>query len=241
MDLLAILGRGIQRLDPNSDSTLISSWALTEDIEICDSNLAHLTVRVPKDDSNQSSIVGGGELNLRAGLEFIKKHQPRYVVCAYAHRAEYLLSVNGPTESEVISNLVNQAFRDEKIPSPNVLIWNRDRVLSGPSNTGVEVLNIFKLALEYGLQSVGIVTVGVHVPRTATYTAKHRSVHDKYRVLSVNILESEEILLRSNELLWGSRVEILRASQSFARNWAREADGIQKIIRDVYRNAKPRA
>ena len=251
-DILAVLGRGIQCLDPGSDPTDVASYVLTEDLEVCDENSAHLPVRVPADDSSPYCMVGGGEMNLEAGRILIRRYRPRFVVCAYGGRSDYLKSVDGPTESEVMSKglaklLATDALHLTRIRSvrdfrlSEIVVWPRERELPVPSNTGQEIRNAFDLALECRITTVGIVTVGVHVPRAMTYVAKHLSRHGVYEGLSVQVFESEEMLVTADPKSW-PRVEALRNSQAFTRNWGgknREADGISRIVRDVYGDAKP--
>ena len=246
IELLAIMGRGIQQMPyPIIDPTKVRDWTLTDNLEVCDVNSAHLAVQVPVDDDNPYCMVGGGWLNIKAGVRLVDMQHTRIVVCAYGHRSDYLASIGAPSESEVMSQQFMEHIlrvNNEELwrPSfPEVVVWERTRTLPGPSNTGQELRNIFDLALERGLRKIAIVTVGVHVPRTATYVSKLLSVHERYRELHPMVLESEEVLLRSYEALRPD-FETLRASQSFARNWAREADGIQKIVRDVYGDNKPK-
>jgi hypothetical protein len=230
-DLIAILGRGIQK-----DK---SAWSLTEEIEVCDKNSAHLIDRVSPDDENPCSMIGGGELNLIAGKILIENQDikpPKIVVCAYGHRAQYLEDADAPTESEVMSEQLKPFIPEET----ELLVWDKHRYPKPlvPSNTRQEMLNVLDLALEKKCSRVAFIAIGVHVPRAATYLAKHLSVYEKYRVLNPVVLETEEILL-ANRVKYSSLVEKIRSSKSFARNWVREADGIQKIIRDVYGDAKP--
>lgn len=245
-DFVAILGRGIQRLNAKSPVGYINSWALTEDLELCDETSAHLPVREPADDGNPFCMIGGGDMNFDAGLELVYRYKPKVVVCAYGGRSGYLESVNGPSESEVMSNrLMIQIENNHSVQAwqpgfPEVVIWKRDRQLPFQSNTRQELLNIFDLALERNLSRIALVTVGVHVPRTNAYIAKHFSVFEKYRDLSPVLFESEEILLSKDREKNTVRVEAMRRSESFKRNWAREADGIQKIVRDQYGDAKPK-
>jgi len=244
-DMVAILGRGIQRLSAGG------SWALTENLELCDTNSAHLPVRAPIDDTSPYCMIGGGEMNLRAGLELIRQHKPKIVVCAYGGRSEYLESINGPSESEVMSEMLYLKMADDphfmdRWGGPDVRVWPRTRQLPVPSNTRQELLNIFDLALEHdsifmqNFPNVAIVTVGVHVPRTATYVAKHLSTNPKYQSLCPVVFESEEVLLAVDRNKFAPEVEAMRNSKSFARNWEREATGISKIVRDVYGDAKPK-
>jgi len=247
-DLLAILGRGIQKLKADAPNEDISSWVLTEDLEVCDERSAHLPVRVPVDDSSPHCMVGGGDLNLTAGLELIVDLRPRIVVCAYGDRSDYLKSINGPTESEVMSSelgrrLVASPHLASSLPykmKPGIVVWPRSRSITGPSNTGQEIRNIFDLALDEEMNDVALVTVGVHAPRTWTYVGKNQSRDTKYQSLSVRLFDSEEVLLKADYEKYAPRVDALRKSQSFARNWEREAIGISKIVRDVYGDAKPK-
>lgn len=249
-DILAIMGRGIQMLDPKSDPTRATSYDLTEDLEICDERSRHLPVhlpiRIPADDENPHCMVGGGRLNLLAGIELTLDYNPVLVVCAYGHRSNYLKHVGGPTESEVMSAELADIFRALPYNPPThreieIVAWPRTHSLPIPSNTRQELLNIFDLALERRFTQIAIVTVGVHVPRIATYVAKHLSVYNEYRTLSPVIFESEAVLLRADYEKYKGRVERLRNSRAFTRNWGREADGISKIVRDVYGDAKPKA
>lgn len=237
-DIIAILGRGIQRLNETDPAENISSWVLTEDIELCDKDSAHLPVRISADDENPYCMVGGGEMNLAAGIKLISAQPPRklgLIVCAYGGRSQYLESIDAPSESEVMSRSLIDRLDCEDC----IAVWCRDRQLPVPSNTRQELLNIFDLAVRLGLRSIALVTVGVHVPRTATYVAKHLSVYPQYRGLAPIVLESEEILLANDRGVFSPRVEGMRKSKSFARNWEREAIGISKIVRDVYGDAKP--
>lgn len=246
-DFVAILGRGIQRLEEAAAVTKVSSWVLTEDLEVCDKNSAHLPVRVPVDDASPYCMVGGGDMNMLAGQFLIEQYQPKLVVCAYGHASDYLRSIGAPTESEVMGKMLQERWgmlaslqKWNPTSYPEVEVWSRTRTVPGvPSNTRLELLNIFDLALERGFRRIAVVTVGVHIPRTTTYISKHQSVYSKYRELSIVPFESEEVLRVTNHAKYGPRVESLRNSQSFARNWDREAIGISKIVRDVYGDAKP--
>ena len=234
-EMIAILGRGIQRESENG------LWFPSEDLVVSDERSAHVSVKIPVDDDNPLCMVGGAELNLLAGITLMNMYLPLIVVCAYGARMPYLESIDAPSESEVVSKQLLMSFGNcgpaDNRP-PEVIIWERKRK-SMASNTRQELLNIFDLALERGLSRIALVTVGVHVARTGVYIAKHLSVYEKYRRLSPVVLESEEILLAVDRRKYGFRVEALRNSKSFARNWEREAIGISKIVRDVYGDVKP--
>ena len=234
--LLAILGRGVQILDPKADPTDVTSYAPTEDLEICkrdpeNQRLSHLRVRIPADDDHPDSIIGGGELNLLAGLVLIRDLHFNYAVCAYGHRSGYL-KPDGPSESEVMSRWLDEQF---SFPS-EIRIWSRNRELSTPSNTAQEFINILDLAVDLKCTGVVITTIGVHVPRAAVFLG-HAIAQGgtKYGELSPPVLlRSEEVLLAADPEKWGSRVKQLRESKSFARNWEREAIGMRDWVLDQY-------
>ncbi|HTY39755.1 MAG TPA: hypothetical protein VMC43_01535 [Candidatus Paceibacterota bacterium] len=243
MDLLAIMGRGIQMLGPN-DPKRIESYVLTEDLEICDEMWGHLAIRIPADDRDPHCVVGGGDLNFAAGFELICKYHPKMVVCAYGDRSTYLKSVDGPSESEVMSEMLQREFdRLDAFPVawefPKVVVWPRTRVFQGASNTKQEIVNILDLALEHGLTDIGIVTVGVHVPRTAAFVARNVSGEKKYRDLNATCFESEAVMLASiGGHVWTEHIKAIRNSQAFARTAANEARGTLAFLQGKYLSAK---
>lgn len=115
IELLAILGRGIQKVGKDG------VWEATEDLEICDENGAHLAVRLPADDEHPHCLIGGGELNLHAGAVLARLHAStlKAVVCAYAPRPPYLAEVDGPNESEVMSEQL-KTLLDKEVASSNL-------------------------------------------------------------------------------------------------------------------------
>ena len=235
--LLAVLGRGVQMLDPDADPTDVKSYAPTEDLEVCKRDpktqrLSHLRVRVPADDDHPDSIIGGGELNLLAGEALIRDARPDYVVCAYGHRAGYL-KPDGPSESEVMSRWLKERSLSY---GPVVEVWERNRELSGPSNTAQEFINILDLAVGRDCGKVIIVTVGVHVPRAAVFLnqAIARKIENYGELSPPVLLRSEEVLLAADPEQWGPRVKALRESNSFAENWERETLGMRDWVLDQY-------
>lgn len=232
-DFVAILGRGIQRLSPDGP------WVLTEDLEVCDTDSAHLAVRVPVDDTNPLSMIGGGEMNLLAGYHLIEEYNPSLAVCAYGDRSKYLKSIAAPSESEVMSEMLAEMLSYKHGHSPEIAEWSHTREMAGPANTRQELINIFDLALNERMDNVAIVTIGVHVPRTATFISMHMGNFRQYRDLRVVLFESEEVLLRVDREKYASRVDAMRNSASFQRNLKNEMIGIDKVVRDIYGDNKP--
>ncbi len=228
LQILAIHGRGVQQLYENGP------WALTEDLELCDKDGAHLSVRKPADDDNPLCMVGGGELNLLAGVEVYKREGANIVVCAYGDRSNYLKSIDAPSESMVMSD----HFIEATHRSVSSKIWTKEMSLPGPSNTNRELQNIFEFAVANSYTEIGIVTVDVHMPRTMVMAQRHLA-KPEFRHLNARFFVSEQVLVEANPTLYGPRREALRHSKSFTRNWEREQLGILKTITNAYDDEKP--
>lgn len=241
MEILAILGRGICKLRESDPDGEVSSWHLTDDLEICTDIGAHLAVRVPVDDTHPNCLVGGAQMNLEAGKALILQHAPQVVVCAYGDRSKYLKDIGGPSESQVMTEALRTILVGADLPrKPELVIWDPARSKGFASNTRQEILNIFDLAIELGLTRIGFVTVGVHVPRTATFITKHISTFPEYQHLSPVLFESEEALLGSSKQ-WKPRVDVLRKSQAFSRNLANEFKGTLAALTGKYNAVKEQA
>ncbi len=236
MDMLAILGRGICKVRESDYNSEISSWHLTEDLEIRSDLGASLPVRVPVDDAHPNCLVGGGQMNLEAGKVLIRQYEPQVVVCAYGDRSKYLKDVDGPSESEVMTEILRRRLiNDHQVfKEPEMVVWYRHRLTDLASNTRQEILNIFDLAIKLEFTRIGFVTVGVHIPRTATFIAKHISTFSKYQHLSHFMFESEEVLLGYSQQ-WKPRVDALRNSQAFSRNLANEFKGTLAALTGKYK------
>ena len=228
LEVIAIHGRGIQRLHENGP------WVLTEDLEFCDKDSANLPVRKPADDNNPFCMVGGGELNLLAGVEVYKREGAKIVVCAYGDRSNYLKSIDAPSESMVMSGCFIEATSN----SVSSKIWTREMSLPGPSNTNRELQNIFEFTVANHYTKVGIITVDVHMPRTMVMAQRHLA-KPEFRSLNAQFFVSEQVLVETNPALYGPRREALRRSKSFARNWEREQLGILRTITNAYGDEKP--
>ncbi len=216
LGILAILGRGIQR--SSSDGT----WVPTEDLELCDKDGSHLAVYKPPDDNSPYCMVGGSELNVLAGIELYKNEGAKIVVCAYGDRSKYLTTINGPSESMVLSEMFKKVY-----PNATVNVWTKEMTAEA-SNTNRELQNIFELANNRGESTVGIVTINLHMPRAMVMTQRHLA-KTEFRHLSVRFYVSEQVLVEKDPA-YGPRCEALRHSKSFTRNWEREQTGILMVL-----------
>jgi len=227
--LLAILGRGIQKTTPDGP------WLPTEDLEVYGEDGAHRTIRVQADDENPKCLVGGGELNLRAGIELYKKLDQRVVVCAYGHRAEYLKKIGGPSESEVLSTLFAAEVKKVIGVTPTVDVWLRTREVEGKSNTNTELKNIFELAVGLGLGGVTVATVSVHIPRVLLLAERHISSVSQFKNLELQFFSSEEVLLDSEpQEYWDERIRRMHGSKAHLRALHLEMNGVRAIIDGTY-------
>ncbi len=232
MQLLAILGRGVQQLESGGP------WVLTQNLEVCDVNGAHLAIRKPIDDQDPHCLIGGGELNFRAGILLCRLYASslKAVVCAYGHRSPYLASINAPSESEVMSEKLIYFFHETGHSHPKIVVWPRERIVEGRSNTNREIQNAFELAVEMGFTEVGIVTVSVHYARSLLIAHRHLMKpgfsHLKLQCfVSENVILAETNSFRSNEEEDMSR---MHGSQAFMRTLFYEQRGINCLLAGNY-------
>ncbi len=226
IELLAILGRGLKEQDGN--------WFLTRDLEMGNESGMYVKERLPVDDNDQNCLVGGGKLNLYAGIELCREHSAtlQAVVNAYGERAPYLVAAGGPSESEIAYDYLSQRFPPTE--RPEVIVWPRERKTgNGRSNTDQEFFNIFCLAIERGYRAVGFVTVAVHYARALLMASQHLA-KPEFAQLTLQAFVSEAVLLRSNAQKYGSRLRTLHRSQAFMRTLFREQRGINALLSGTY-------
>jgi hypothetical protein len=210
--LLAVLGRGIQQ-----DST--GKWVLTDLLEVCNEVGAHLAVQPPEDDNNPNSCIGGGKINLLAGVELYKYFRPALTVFAYGARTKYLHEIGAPSESRVMTEEFLRILESE---SPTVEVFGEAAWGKTAAGTFEELDNIFTRAIHHGIKNVAIVTVAVHVPRTALMVSVqlNKSVFDGK--IFPQIYTSELILESARPVEFRGLFAKSVSSQSFRRTLARE-------------------
>ena len=224
MELLAIFGRGIQKSDD------VSLWGVTEDFEVLADDGAHHVIRKPVDDSNPNCVIGGGELNLLAGVELKKRYSPPYIVCAYAHRALYLKKADSPSESQVMSREFLRKCKERGLPKPNLVVWPTKDDRDGVSNLRTEVINILEFALQHSCSVIGMVSVFVKLPRIAVFVDEELQKLDAKKKLVVRLFASELVLLEADSRAYAERVLNVLSSDAFRRNVAREKKGTSDLL-----------
>jgi hypothetical protein len=229
MELLAILGRGIHQ------ETKGGPWRLTEDLEVCDERGAHLPVRVRADDANPNCLIGGGEMNFMAGWWLINEHEPHVVVFAYGSRSDYLVSADGPSEGEVMSeqylNPPNLLWKSTSLS--DIVVWPRGKIVPGRSNTDRELQNIFELALERNFTKIGVVTVHVHCARVLLMAQRHL-VKPEFAHLKLQFYVSESVLMNVEPNVYGPRIRAMHFSKAFMRSMHCEVRGINHLLAGTY-------
>ena len=235
--MLCVLGRGIQQAYENGP------WTPTGDLELCDERSDHLPVQQPVDDKNPLCMVGGGELNIRAGVvlyiqQLLKESPYDLAALEYGNRSEYLLKVNGPRGSEVCAKEFIQRIESETGGAPNVDIFDEAAWNVKGSNTNQELHNMFTCAIKNGIEEVHLVTIDLHMPRTFVLAQRHLA-NPELAHLNLRFFTSEQVLAGADPAQFDLRREALRQSKSFARNWEREQVRIFKILTNAYGDEKP--
>ena len=110
--------------------------------------------------------------------------------------------------------------------------------MPGPSNTNRELQNIFELAVKKEVDTVAIITIDLHMPRTLVIAQRHLAKREFQR-LDARFFVSEQALAEADPKTYGPRREALRRSKAMARNWAREQLGVFRIITNAYGDEKP--
>ena len=214
-----MLGRGANQ-DSNGD------WRLTPLFEICDEKGAHLPVRLPENDGDPRSCIGGGEIIVKAGVELYKYFHPAMSVFAFGAASAYLHNLRkegkyAPSECEVgtreFLRLASDAGEDPGVTLFDEAEWNKET-----SGTDQELHNIFTLATRLDIKNVAIVTVDVHCARTSVMIAGHMQNPDFAGRIFPQLYVAEQILENSNPENYSGFWERSVHSQSYFRTHQRE-------------------
>lgn len=228
IELLAVLGRNMY-LDGKTGwhpSRDLAVWGVTNDY------YGSVANQDAVDESSSDCFLGGGELNILAGVELYDQYRPRLVVCAYGDRANYLKEAGGPTESEV-DTAEFQRLANEKLLTPEVKVWT-DEMRASAFNTLQELLNIFDLAVLSGLTKIGLVTIVSHLPRTIFFANRHLASVEKYEALRVEYFAAELVLAAANPARYVQRVLGMFSSLAFTRSAGLEAKGVRDFLAGNY-------
>ena len=228
--LLVVMGRGIQQETPGK-------WYLTEDLEVvADDRGGHLPTRVPQDDNNPLCLVGGGKLNVIAGMELYKKLNPELVTLAYGDRHPYLRDIGAPSENQVMTDafLKLMKFVGAEGMESRTARWTLTESETRP-NSKREIQNSLELAAGVGIHDVTVVTVLVHAWRLSLFIKELQSEHPELRPLRINLVTSEEVLLEADPETFDQRIRNMHASEAFMRTIRTEGFGINHVLNGRYK------
>lgn len=225
-DLLVIMGRGIRR--QRSDV-----WIPAPDFVELDEEDKNIVNHAGLPDESPNCFIGGSELNLLAGLELCRKYPFKLAVCAFGGQPYYLKQVDGPTESEIMSQELCRLAAESNVSLPTLEIWTKDLPDKVPANTSRELENIFELALKKELARLAIVTVTVHFPRTIVF-ARHHLSRPAFKDLRAHFFASEQVLLMADASIYLNRIQRVYNSLAFQRNAGLESLGLTAFLEGRY-------
>lgn len=210
-DLLAVLGRGIQRVD--------GRWTPTSYLEVYNGR-RHSATPLRGGDEHPQCRVGGSQINIDAAVEVLKR-APIPCVLAYCPRAKYLRVIDGPSENAVMTQALLK-----RLPDAEVIRWTeRDR---GPSDTLIEIRDVVQLARQRGFRHVLFLTILAHVPRVLLLAEREIPSPIRFTVAS-----SETVLLAHRPKLY-RRISKLMASRAFVRSVNLEILGVNRLLAGSY-------
>ena len=226
--IICVLGRGIERVQTSSGER----WRPTRYIEAVDRDGHHTGYRVRSTSvTDDSSLIAGANANVLALCErwkecrLLQRQLPLIIFAAgrppYLFQAEPLL-----TEGSVLSENFQRRTRTE---SCEILILAQNR------NTKDDIFECSRLAVERKLCDIEVITVSVHIPRTAELA---RLAQVEMPQLRFHLIASEAVLQRRYARFARFRVvyEEIQRSRAYHRTAAREAAGIRALRSGDYRH-----
>ena len=227
-DIICVLGRGIERVQTSSGER----WRPTRYIEAADRDGHHTGYRARSATVNDdTSLVAGANANVLALCERWKEcrllqRQPPLIVFAagrppYLSQAEPLL-----TEGSVLSENFQRRTR---IKNCETLILAQNR------NTKDDIFECARLAVARKLCDIEVITVSVHLPRTAELT---RLAQLEMPQLRFHLLASEAVLQRryARFARFSAVYGEIQKSRVYLRTAVREAAGIRALRSGNYRH-----
>jgi hypothetical protein len=229
MEGLLIAGRGI-----NSKDGVFAPTAL---LEVLAPSREHQLVQQPVDDFNPLCYIGGGNFNVRAGVEIYDRLRPRLVAFAYGNtRTQAFKDADAPFEGPVMEEMFLHLLHEKGIAPPQTLTWtvNEEELC----NSQREIRQFMELAIERRMGSIGIVTVAVHMLRIQVFVALLKQ-EKHFAHIDVQFFVSEVELLAANWPMYSPFVAAELASHAFKRNAADELAGTCKAVAGTYTFDKP--
>jgi len=227
---LLVAGRGISMVN--------GVFAPTDILETLTQRGTHPLNRLPVDDNSHLCYIGGGEWNVRAGAEVCKRLRPRLVAFAYGDtRTKEFIEAGAPYEGPVMVSVFTRLLREKGLKNMEVRTWTTHN--GELCNSRREIRQFLELACAEAIRNVGIVTVMVHMPRVQMFVAELQQ-ESRFAGMEVQFFTSETELMTADPATYGPQIAAMLRSRAFARNWARELEGIAKVANGEYSENKPR-
>ena len=226
-DLICVLGRGIERVQTNSGER----WRPTRYVEAVDENGRHTGYRRHEASMNDNrSLIAGANANVLALCErwgeckLLNRYPAAIIFAAgrpaYLSGAEPLL-----TEGQILFETF-QRRAGAKESEAIVLAQNR--------NTKDDIFECARIAAERKLCDIEVITVLVHIPRTAEFI---RLAHTEMPRTRFRLTASEAILQKryARFTKFNTAFEAVRKSRAYLRTEAQEAAGVLALRSGGYR------
>ena len=225
---VCILGRGIERVSTSRGPV----WRPTRYIEVPSANGEHGGCRLPADPNDDVSLIAGSNANVIASCELWARlalaGKPFRLLILGAGRPAYLAAESDPalTEGRI---LVAHLLRRAHPPLANVEIITLER----NRNTRDDIEETIALAGAKLIDTVGIITVQVHLPRSIEFARRSR-----WRGRPVHLIfTSAEALLAHRYSKHRGVMSVLTQVESMAayhRTLTREEHGLLALVAGRY-------
>jgi hypothetical protein len=228
---------GVPRWTLQAHKRLRHLWVLGGD-----PNTARPDVLAEKNDDDPNSVIGGGELNLAAGMMLYDELNPQAIVFAYGDNSPALAAKGFPSESSVVSQIFVEKIKERWDETPNVIVFDSDdwKTEGKASGTFNEIRNILRLATRENVDEVVIVTILLHMTRAAGMLEQHlRDPGFTALRKKVRFEVTETVLLRTDPDNYAERIWEIFGSQSYLRNLQREANGLVALRKGTTQTNKP--
>ena len=226
MDVLCVFGRPIEKVN--------GRWALSAYFERLSETGAHTGVRSPDIDPNADDpriVVAGAEANATASALFFEKLRrkgdaPKMVVFS-AGRPPYLRNDPDPTLNE--ARFFKKMFLRYADPhSSTKLVLQTQNI-----NSYGDVFETLRLARAKKLESVGFVTVTVHMARCKEFYRHVLRREPSLGSVETEWFASETLLLELSPAAYDHLWEAM-ISKAYARTAERERRGIAALRAGMY-------
>lgn len=232
MDLLCVFGRPIEQV--HTSSGLV--WRPSRYVERLTEDGKHSGVRVAHvrcDESDPRVVVAGGNANVLAAVRIFERFvdggmRPEVVMFA-AGRPAYIAHHPDPAfcEGAVFKERFTRAVRCNIWPT-RILLQSKNK------NTKDDLVGTLRYARRRGFRSVGIVSLGLHIPRITNFLRLVHQADPALRDILVHFFAAEKVLAKASSR-YRAIFRATRSSPVHKRTAAWEAKGIRDLRAGRYK------